>query len=248
MKSNSSAIRERVWSSPTGEGACFGHRPVKKVVNRDFRPVLVSQFDMIQKLFPTTISYALLQKSWKKLNAELLDESYKFAEIDEEGQKWSQKNYPGGYTSYGSISNLHQVSTTFETLQKQIDKHVAHFAKHLEMDISARELKMTSCWVNIMSTQVVHSFHLHPLSVISGTYYVQIPPGSAGLKFEDPRATAFMASPPRKAKARLDNQRYYTLTPQIGHVVLFESWLRHEVPPHLSHHERVSISFNYDWV
>jgi uncharacterized protein (TIGR02466 family) len=29
---------------------------------------------------------------------------------------------------------------------------------------------------------------------------------------------------------------------------LFESWLRHEVPPNPAASERISISFNYAWV
>jgi uncharacterized protein (TIGR02466 family) len=29
--------------------------------------------------------------------------------------------------------------------------------------------------------------------------------------------------------------------------VLFESWLRHEVPMHRCDAERVSVSFNYHW-
>jgi len=41
------------------------------------------------------------------------------------------------------------------------------------------------------------------------------------------------------------------LCPQVaartGAVVLFESWLRHEVPANESAGERVSISFNYSW-
>jgi uncharacterized protein (TIGR02466 family) len=32
-----------------------------------------------------------------------------------------------------------------------------------------------------------------------------------------------------------------------GKLVLFESWLRHEVPPNPVAAERVSISFNYGW-
>jgi uncharacterized protein (TIGR02466 family) len=32
-----------------------------------------------------------------------------------------------------------------------------------------------------------------------------------------------------------------------GHVVLFESWLRHEVAQNPVTAERVSVSFNYDW-
>jgi uncharacterized protein (TIGR02466 family) len=34
---------------------------------------------------------------------------------------------------------------------------------------------------------------------------------------------------------------------KAGQVVLFESWLRHEVPPNPSSADRVSISFNFSW-
>jgi len=57
-----------------------------------------------------------------------------------------------------------------------------------------------------------------------------------------------MASPPRKENARERNQRFIEIKPQAGHVVLFESWMRHEVPQNQSPTERISISFNYDWV
>ncbi|WP_413944765.1 2OG-Fe(II) oxygenase family protein [Bdellovibrio sp. HCB-162] len=204
---------------------------------------------MIKTLFPTFIYYSPLKsRGLAELNKDLKTEALKFAEIDEEGQIWSRKNYKGGYTSYGSISSLHKVSSTFEELEKEIDKHVRKFVKHLEMDINPKELKMTSCWVNVMPTDVIHTMHLHPLSVISGTYYVQTPKNCSSLKFEDPRMDSFMASPPRKHNAKDHNQRYYSLDPKEGHVVLFESWLRHEVPKNDSNKERISISFNYDWV
>ena len=58
---------------------------------------------------------------------------------------------------------------------------------------------MTDCWINIMSQHATHSLHLHPLSTLSGTYYVQVPTKSPGLKFEDPRLERFMAAPPRLA-------------------------------------------------
>ncbi|WII71047.1 2OG-Fe(II) oxygenase family protein [Bdellovibrio sp. 22V] len=204
---------------------------------------------MIKTLFPTFVYYAPLKnQGLTQLNKELKEEALKFSEIDEQGQAWSLKNYKGGYTSYGSIAQLHQISTTFELLEKEINKHVRKFVKHLEMDIDPKELKMSSCWINIMPTDVIHTMHLHPLSVISGTYYVQTPKNCSSLKFEDPRLDSFMASPPRKHDAKDINQRYHSLAPQEGHVVLFESWLRHEVPKNNSSKERISISFNYDWV
>lgn len=204
---------------------------------------------MITALFPTFIYEASLKAPRiHVLNKDLRQEALKIAQIDEDGQRWSQKNYRGGYTSYGSMSQLHKFSSTFADLEKLINTHVRKFAKHLEMDIDPKALKMSSCWVNIMPMDVSHSMHLHPLSVISGTYYVQVPKKSSAIKFEDPRLDAFMASPPRTSNAKLHNRRHHSVQPQSGQVVLFESWLRHEVPPNSSAKERISISFNYDWV
>jgi len=56
-----------------------------------------------------------------------------------------------------------------------------------------------------------------------------------------------MAAPPRRARATRANRPWVTLPARPGHVVLFESWLRHEVAPQQRAAERISISFNYGW-
>jgi uncharacterized protein (TIGR02466 family) len=201
-----------------------------------------------QTLFPTLIYSARLQRTqWRTFNARLRRECEQLQFDDESGRRWSRKNYPGGYTSYNSASRLYEVSPTFAALRKKLDRHVAAFATSLEFDLANRELAMTDCWVNIMPKQVVHSWHLHPLSTISGTYYVHTPRGCSGLKFEDPRLERFMAAPPRKKKSRQENRAWAIVPAEAGSVVLFESWLRHEVPPNLARGERISISFNYNW-
>ena len=106
---------------------------------------------------------------------------------------------------------------------------------------------MTDCWINIMPRHATHALHLHPLATLSGTYYVQVPRGSPGLKFEDPRLDRFMAAPPRKPDARRENRPWITIPAEPGKVLLFESWLRHEVVPNPGTRERASISFNYNW-
>lgn len=201
-----------------------------------------------QALFPTHIySAPLQQRDWRKLNKQLLRECLQLQLDDAAGRKWSKKNYPGGYTSYHSAHRMHQISPTFATLERRLRRHVRSFVKALELDLTGRELAMTDCWVNIMPRQVAHSMHLHPLSTISGTYYVQTPKGCAGLKFEDPRLEKFMAAPPRRADASLVNRPWSVIPAQAGKVVLFESWLRHEVPANPIAGERISISFNYNW-
>src|SRR5262249_30223911 len=155
--------------------------------------------------------------------------------------------YMGGYTSYGSLDRLHLVSSLFAALQKRIDPRVAAFARALHYDLRGRVLSMTDCWANVMRAGAVHSLHLHPTSFISGTYYIAVPAGSGRLKFEDPRLGLHMAAPPRRADAPAGFRPFVSLPAQTGDLVLFESWLRHEVPAAAFDGERISISFNYGW-
>ena len=179
--------------------------------------------------------------------SELIKEAYQIRDADRAGRKWSEANYPCGYTSYASLSELFALSSTFMDLREQIDRHVQRYARQLDMDQRLHKLTMTNLWVNINAPHTYHGLHVHPLSSISGTYYVQVPAKGGQIKFEDPRLTCFMGSVPRKEKAKLENQRFVALNPEPGKVLLFESWLRHEVTQNLSRQDRVSFSFNYHY-
>ena len=202
----------------------------------------------VQTLFPTQVYHgALLRTGGEVLRKRLLRECLQLPDDDVAGQRWSAKNYPGGYTSYGSVCRLQTVSPTFAELERRLRRHVNAYARALQWDLGGRALVMTDCWVNVMPPGVVHSLHLHPLSVVSGTYYVRTPPRSSGLKLEDPRLDRFMAAPPRRVDADREHRSWVTLPARAGYLSLFESWLRHEVPPNPAASERVSISFNYAW-
>jgi len=198
-------------------------------------------------LFPTLVYVAPLASAGARpprtLRARLLAECRQLALEDRAGRLWSRRSYPGGYTSYASLSRMQRITPTFALLEHSLGAHVHRYARALGLDLRGKRLAMTDCWVNVMRRQVVHSGHLHPLSTISGTYYVQVPRGASGLRFEDPRLERFMASPPRRGR----NRSWHTVPARDGQVVLFESWLRHEVPPHPVRAERISISFNYGW-
>lgn len=197
-----------------------------------------------RSLFPTLVHVAALPRTAATvLNAQLLRECLQLRDDDQGGRRWSRRNYPGGYTSYGSAHRMHRCSPTFAALERRVDRHVRAYAQALDLDLAGRPLAMTDCWVSIMPFMVSHALHLHPLSTISGTYYVRTPRGCPGLKFEDPRLDRLMAAPPRRAP----DSAWSTVPAVAGQLVLFESWLRHEVPPNPVKGERISISFNYNW-
>lgn len=202
----------------------------------------------VRAWFPTWIYDApLVRGGAASLDRELLRECLTIREIDAEGQRWSRTNYPDGFTSYASMNRLHRSSSTFGELERRLRRHVTSFARSLELDLTGRKLEMTDCWANVMPRHAAHPLHLHPISTISGTYYVQTPRGCSKLKFEDPRLDRFMAAPPRRADARPENRAFVSYPAEAGHVILFESWLRHEVSANRSKAERVSISFNWNW-
>jgi uncharacterized protein (TIGR02466 family) len=203
---------------------------------------------VIRAWFPTFIySEPLLKSGAAGFNEDLAGECRALRDFDRAGRDWSRKNYPGGYTSYASLNELHHFSSSFARLEQRITRHVRLFARALDMDLRRREIRMTDCWVNIMPPRSAHSLHLHPLSFVSGTYYVATPAGSPGIKFEDPRLDRFMAAPPRLASARSANLSHVTYPARAGNLVLFESWLRHGVAQNSAAGERISISFNYNW-
>ncbi|HEY0302436.1 MAG TPA: TIGR02466 family protein [Rhizomicrobium sp.] len=133
----------------------------------------------------------------------------------------------------------------FDLLRKKIDRHVATFARALDFELGGRRLKLDSLWINVMPQGGVHGGHIHPHSAISGTYYVAIPKGASAIKFEDPRLPLMMAAPVRKAQARGHNRSFVSIAPRPGTVLLWESWLRHEVPRNAARGRRISLSFNY---
>lgn len=196
--------------------------------------------------------YFATQIYQKKIPFDLLDLKQEIELIrksDDLGKNWSDLNYPGGYTSYSSLDQLHRMSSTFTELEQKINSHVTHFLKDLNYQVKVpRELGMTDCWVNIMPAGTQHTSHLHPRSVISGTFYVSVSPDASSIQFEDPRLGLFMNSPAVKAQAKPERSRFVSLTPKAGDVILFESWLKHGVPMNKSKLPRVSISFNYGWV
>jgi len=202
---------------------------------------------MTQKAFSTLLYHERLKKKAEALNRQLLVEIQDISSLDKAGRAWSKVHYKNGYTSFASANELQKTSSTFAALESEIDRHVKKFAHLLDFDLGGRPLKMTTCWVNVMKNNTHHGMHLHPLSVVSGTYYVQMPAGSSAIKFEDPRLGFFMGAPPKKTKCRAENRTFLEQAARAGDLVLFESWLRHEVPLQKGSTPRVSVSFNYGW-
>jgi uncharacterized protein (TIGR02466 family) len=167
------------------------------------------------------------------------------ANEDRAGQRWARQHGYRGYTSYASLNDLPARAPEFADLKSALDRHARQFARALDYDLGGKRLALNSLWINVMASGGVHGGHIHPHSVISGTYYVALPKGASAIKFEDPRLPLMMAAPAKKQTARPANKTFVSIVPRPGTLLLWESWLRHEVPQNAARGQRISISFNY---
>ena len=200
-------------------------------------------------LFVTPLYEASLagEKGFAAFNAELLAACLDLAENDAAGIGWSKAHGYRGYTSYASLDDLPARYPVFADLKKKLDRQATAFAKELAFDLGGRRLALDSLWVNILKSGGTHSGHIHPHSVLSGTAYVRTPAGASAIKFEDPRLSCMMAAPPRDAGAPETLAPFVYVQPSEGTVLMWESWLRHDVPANAAKTDRVSVSFNYAW-
>jgi uncharacterized protein (TIGR02466 family) len=189
----------------------------------------------MRSLFPTALYEAEIG------DADLLDELAhsirSLARDDKAGIRWSRDKSYAGYTSYASLNDLPKRDPAIADLAKLLARHAAGFAADAGLELD-RKPRLDSLWVNLLKAGGHHSAHIHPRSIISGTFYVEVPAGSGSIRFEDPRLPLMMAAPSRA-------ETFVTVEPRPGLLFLWESWLRHEVLPGRGRGERLSISFNF---
>ena len=178
------------------------------------------------------------------LLADLAHSIRTLAQDDKAGRRWSRDHSYAGYTSYASLADLPRRDPAFAQLTKLLTRHAARFADECAFELGRRP-KLDSLWVNLLRGGGHHSAHIHPHSVISGTLYVEVPPKSGAIRFEDPRLTQMMAAPARAKDAPEELQSFVCVEPRPGLLLLWESWLRHEVLPGSGRADRLSISFNF---
>ena len=196
----------------------------------------------VRSLFATRLYEAELGDG--SLLGELAHSIRSLAREDAAGVRWSREHRYPGYTSYASLDDLPRRDPAFADLARRLARHAAAFAAECAFDLS-RKPRLDSLWVNLLKGSGHHSAHIHPHSIISGTLYVEVPPGSGAIRFEDPRLPLMMAAPKRREDSAEDLRPFVTVEPRPGLLLLWESWLRHEVLPGSGRGERLSISFNF---
>ena len=106
-------------------------------------------------------------------------------------------------------------------------------------------------WANVNRSGHGNEYHSHPGSYWSGVYYVDdggiaADPSLGGeLEFMDPRGTVpLMNAPHLRIAGNLSAGATERIRPKPGKLVMFPSWVFHQVRPYHGNAERISIAFN----
>jgi uncharacterized protein (TIGR02466 family) len=196
----------------------------------------------IRSLFATRLYEAMIDD--QALLDDLAHSIRSLAADDAAGRRWSRDKGYKGYTSYASLNDLQRRDPVFADLQRLLFRHAATFADELAFELG-RKPKLDSLWVNLLKPGGHHSAHIHPHSILSGTFYVEVPAASGEIRFEDPRLPMMMAAPVRLDDAPEDLRPFVSVAPAPGLLLMWEGWLRHEVLPGRAKADRLSISFNF---
>lgn len=109
-----------------------------------------------------------------------------------------------------------------------------------EMGQGSRPFVLQS-WINLHDRGGFNFLHLHEGSLLSGSFYLQVPAGSGDFVFRDPRPGVIHGN----VKGGVPNGHGDVhLTPSAGLLVLFPWWMEHYVEPHESDVPRIAIAFN----
>ena len=89
--------------------------------------------------------------------------------------------------------------------------------------------------------------HDHYGALVSGVLYLQVPENSGDIMFHNPIEARRVSNTFFERVKKEDNQYNYShikYTPVVGEMLIFESWLQHNVEQNKSDDNRISVSFN----
>jgi uncharacterized protein (TIGR02466 family) len=104
---------------------------------------------------------------------------------------------------------------------------------------------ITNMWININIPGTYNVVHRHGQSCLSGVYYVQTDSDSGMIEFTNPNPLVEFVIPEKLISTPNDmNCNLYSISPNIGDLIIFPSWLSHYTKLNRSKHDRISIAFN----
>jgi len=151
--------------------------------------------------------------------------------------------YYNGETTYGTQNLTH--NEDFKPFVDFIQAQACAFLEQMGYD-SSRVPWKPFLFANRFLEGSTHPKHLHSQCTISGIYYLKTPPGSANIRFypNQPFKDFFDYMFMIKDPTNWYSLQHTDYVPSPGLLLMWPSWLYHEVPPNHSTEPRTSLVFN----
>ena len=193
----------------------------------------------VYELFPDPIFHYKLE-NYKQINKELLNYILELQKKDKKGNNRSNR---GGWHSPNFDLVNPGPPINFINSFKDFLKHIIE--DEIGWEYIPNKQRVVAMWAIINKKNSYNVKHNHQNCYLSAVYYIKKPENSGDITFIDPKQVRTYRSP------RIENYTEYsreavTIKPEEGDLIVFPSYLYHEVGVNLSDKDRVIISFNID--
>jgi len=142
----------------------------------------------------------------------------------------------------GDINFLQYLTNTITNLDLRIQTFIDNYSKQ----VGLKSQIVANSWFNIQQKNSILKPHMHANSILSGSLYINVDNESSKLYFDNPNQ--FIKYFEYNYQELTDyNFEYFYITPKVGDLVIFPSWLTHGSNVEQNNTEnRTVISFNTD--
>ena len=191
----------------------------------------------IVPLFPAAVHY-IDQENFGEYEDQIIEFVYEQENKNPMGEFFSNE---GGWQSSPVYDKSDNVVRKY--IQKVLCKYFekSGYFKYFE-------LRYNGIWLNINRNGDYNRMHNHPNSDWSGVLWIKVPENGGGsIHFEAPHSFEeykLLKTYREEVKEGFNLYDCYRYPPKVGNMLIFPSYLLHEVLPNKAREDRISASFN----
>ena len=193
----------------------------------------------VYELFPDPIFHCKLE-NYKQINKELLNYILELQKKDKKGNNRSNR---GGWHSPNFDLVNPGPPINFINSFKDFLKHIIE--DEIGWEYVPNKQRVVAMWAIINKKNSYNVKHNHQNCYLSSAYYIKKPENSGDITFYDPKEAKTYRFP-EVEKYTSYSAESITVKPEEGDLLIFPSYLYHDVGVNLSDEERIVVSFNID--
>tara|TARA_B100000287_G_scaffold435515_1_gene504217 strand:- start:5570 stop:6208 length:639 start_codon:yes stop_codon:yes gene_type:complete len=143
-------------------------------------------------------------------------------------------------TSIGSTHNVLDLKR-FKKLKERLLQEFYYF-KNEYLKYTNNDFVITTSWITKSAPGETSHIHNHRNCFYSGIFYLQVPPNSGEICFENYLETNYIKL--LASEYNIHNSSHYTMMPRNGTILFFPSMIHHRILTNNSAEVRYSLAFN----